>query len=90
MSTVSLLTRIDPKVKSEAQKTAKKMGLSLSAVVNRLLREFIETKTITYSTEEPTPYLKAILKRAMKNRGQDSPTFDNAKDAIAFLHKQIK
>lgn len=87
MNTVALLTRVEPKVKAEAQKTAKKMGLSLSAVVNRLLQEFIETKTITY-TEEPTPYLKAILRRARKNRDQDSPTFNTGAEAVKWLEDQ--
>lgn len=48
-------------------------------------------KRSTYGVydEEPSPYLKRILKQSEKNRkaGKGSPIFDNAKDAIAWLHR---
>jgi antitoxin component of RelBE/YafQ-DinJ toxin-antitoxin module len=37
MNTASILIKTDLKVKQDAQKTAKEMGLSLSSVVTRLL-----------------------------------------------------
>jgi addiction module RelB/DinJ family antitoxin len=89
MSTASILIKTDPQVKKEAQQTAKELGLSLSSVVTRLLKQFVKTKTITYTTEHLTPYAKAQIAKARENRkqGKSSPIFDNAEDAIAWLHK---
>lgn len=89
MNTASILIKTDQKVKEEAQKTAKEMGLSLNTVVTRLLKEFARKKVITFASEELTPYAKAQLKTARENRlqGKGSPIFDNAEDAIAWLHK---
>jgi addiction module RelB/DinJ family antitoxin len=89
MNTTSIIIRTDPQVKKDAQKTAKEMGLSLNAIVTGLLKEFVKRKTITFTNEELTPYAKAQLKKARENRkqGKSSPVFDNAEDAIAWLHK---
>ena len=92
MNTASILIKTDPQVKVKAQKTAEAMGLSLTSVINRYLKHFITTKTITFSTrgEEPSEYLTQSIKKARENRkkGKGSPVFDNAKDAIAYLYKQ--
>ena len=89
MNTASILIRTDPQVKKEAQKTAKEMGLSLSSIITGLLKEFVKRKSITFTDEELTPYAKALLKKARENRkqGKTSPIFDNAEDAIAWLHR---
>ena len=89
MNTTSIIIRTDPQIKKDAQKTAKEMGLSLNAIVMGLLKEFVKRKTITFTNEELTPYAKAQLKKARENRkqGKSSPIFDNAEDAIAWLHK---
>lgn len=63
MNTASILIKTEPKVKEEAQRTAKELGLSLSSVVTRLLKQFVETKTITYTAETLTNYAKAQLKK---------------------------
>jgi addiction module RelB/DinJ family antitoxin len=90
MNTASILIKTEPRIKEEAQKTAKELGLSLSSVVTRLLKEFVKTKTITYATETLTPYAKAQLEQARKDRkqGKASPVFNSAEEMIAWLHKQ--
>jgi addiction module RelB/DinJ family antitoxin len=90
MNTASILIKTDSKIKKEAQKTAEEMGLSLSAVVTRLLKEFIKRKTITFTSEELTPYAKKQLKKAKDDRkaGKASPVFDSADEMTAWLHKQ--
>jgi addiction module RelB/DinJ family antitoxin len=47
MSTTSLHIKIEPDLKRQAQKTAKEMGFSLSAVVKALLKQFIRTKSLS-------------------------------------------
>lgn len=91
MNTAVLTIRTEPTVKKRAQKVADILGFSLSSLVNRFLRDLIKTKTIRFSESyEPTPYLKRIIRQAEKDskKGKNlSPMFDNAKDAIAWLHR---
>ena len=65
----TVMFKTDKKRKETAQKIAKNMGIPFSAVMNRLIDEFIEEKKITFSGEsyEPTPYLKRILDQGEKN-----------------------
>ncbi|HUD19952.1 MAG TPA: type II toxin-antitoxin system RelB/DinJ family antitoxin [Patescibacteria group bacterium] len=91
MRTTILNVRTDPKVKREAAKVAESLGFTLSSLVNAYLRSLVKTKTIEFSESyEPTPYLARILKKADKDLKDDkgSPVFDNAKDAIAWLHRK--
>lgn len=78
--------KTDPKIKKEAQTAAKKLGLSLSDVMNSLLRQFTRDKELHISLK-PTPYLKRALKENEEDikKGYVSPAFDNADDAIAWL-----
>jgi len=68
---------------------AKDLGLSLSSLIDAYLRQLIRTKTVTFSAsrEEPTEYLLDALEESKKDieAGRVSPTFDNAKDATAWL-----
>ena len=91
MNTASILIKTDPKVKEAAQKTAEELGLSLSSVLNQLLKQFVKTKTITFNAKgELTPYAKKEIKKAMDDlkAGKASPIFSNAKESIEWLEKQ--
>ncbi|OGE64970.1 hypothetical protein A3I48_04330 [Candidatus Daviesbacteria bacterium RIFCSPLOWO2_02_FULL_36_7] len=91
MQTAAIYIKTDPKVKAQAQKVAKELGLSLSSLLNSWLRHVIKTKTVTFSAvnEKPSKYLLKMLKKAEKDRkqGKSSPKFENAEDAIAWLHR---
>ena len=65
----TVMFKTDKKLKEAAQRTAKKMGIPFSAVMNRLMEGFVDEKHITFSAEEynPTPYLRRILKQGEKN-----------------------
>jgi len=94
MNTALLTVRTDIKLKKKASQLADNLGFSLSSLVNAYLRHFVKTKTVHFEESyEPTPYLKRSIKRAMADikAGKNlSPAFDNAKDAIAYLNKQLK
>lgn len=81
--------KIDKKTKLEAQKLAKKLGLSLSSIVNASLNQFIARKEVHFSIEpKMTPYLESIIAEVeedIKAGKNMSPAFDNADDAIAYL-----
>ena len=92
MSSQVITIKVDSTTKKEAQHAAEALGLSLSAVLKGFLKQFIRVKSVTFSAtdEIPSEYLVNAIKQARENRrkGEGSPIFDNAKDAIAYLHKQ--
>ncbi len=89
MQTAAIYIRTEPETKRKAQKLARKIGMSLSGLVNSYLKQVIRTKKVELSLEEPSEYFKKTIKQAEKNlkEGKHSPVFDNAEDAIAWLHK---
>ncbi len=93
MSYAVVVTKVDPKTKKEAQATAEKLGLSLSAVIKAFLKQFIRTRTVTFSAqgeEIPNEYFKRTLEKARKNwrQGKGSPIFHTGEDAVKWLEKQ--
>lgn len=92
MSYAVVTTKLDPQTKKQAQKTAGELGIPLSVVIKAFLKQFIKTKTIEFSArdeEKPSKYLIKTIKQAERDlkAGKASPVFDNAEDAIAWLHR---
>lgn len=88
MNTAVVTTKIDPQTKREAMRTANELGIPLSVVIKAFLKQFITTRSITFrASEEPSNYLKSVIKKAEENyrKGNTSPAFRNAKDAIKYL-----
>ncbi len=87
MKTSIINFKADSKVKKEAQATAKKLGLSLSDVLNVMLGQFTREKELHISLE-PTPYLNRTLQESKRDiaQGYVSPAFDSSEDAIAWLN----
>lgn len=91
MNTAIINIKTEPSTKKQAQRVASELGLSLSALINAYLKEVIKTRRVEFSLDEkPSPYLVKILKKAEKNlkERKGSPVFDNAEDAISWLHKK--
>lgn len=90
MKTV-LNVKTDLAVKEEAQRLAAYMGIPLSTVVNAYLKEFIASGEfhITREPELQDSVRKEITLaiKEQKKKGVLSPSFTNAKDAIAWLAK---
>ena|SRR3989344_5841472 len=90
MNTASVHIKIEPGIKIQAQKTAEELGLSLSAVMKALLKQFIRTKHLSVGArEEPSAYMIEGLKKSDKEYkdGNTSPSFANAKDSFKWLGK---
>lgn len=80
--------KTDKKLKVAAQKTAKTMGIPFSAVLNRLMHDFVEKQEISFSTEtyNPTPYLRRILEQGEKNLAEGKvKTFSSVEEMFADL-----
>ena len=83
--------KTDKKRKETAQKIAKNMGIPFSAVMNRLMDEFIEEKQITFSKQsyEPTLYLKRLLDQGEKDlkTGRNIKTYNSLEELRAAIEK---
>lgn len=92
MSKTLLNVKTDKKVKEEAQKIAKELGVPLSTVVNAYLKEFVREKSVHLSLE-PTvrPEVEKLLTQASsdyKNGKNVSRTFAVAAEALKYLGSQ--
>jgi len=67
--------KIDPQTKQEAQKVAQELGIPLSVVIKAFLKQFIRSKTVEFSArdEQPSEYLKSVIKRAEINLKKATP-----------------
>jgi len=81
--------KADTVVKKKAQKLAEELGLTLSAVVNASLKEFIRNQSVSFST---VPRMSKRLERIIAEAERDlkvgkniSPIFNSAEDAIRYL-----
>jgi len=93
MSTVIINIKTDPNVKAQAQKIAADFGLSLSGILNAYLRDLIRNKKINFSLDQekeeiPTKYMLDSIREAEEEikKGEVSPSFSDAKSAIAWLN----
>ena len=84
--------KIDKSLKDQARAAAKSMGLPLSTVVAANLKDFVRTRTITFS--DP-PILKPEVEKELLKISADakkginvSPAFDNLDDAFAWLDSE--
>lgn len=82
--------KTDKEVKENAQKVAADLGLTLSAVVNASLKQFIRSKEVYFSAiPRMTPGLEELIGRVQKDYASGkniSPVFNNAKEALDYLH----
>ena len=60
--------KIDKKIKEEAQKLAKSLGLNLSQIANASYKQFIKTRQFTFTDQEYfiTPYIEKVIEEAKK------------------------
>ena len=92
MNTTAIYIKTEARTKEKAQRIAKGLGLSLSAVVNGFLKQFIKTKTVTFSANDEIPNERtlAIMKQAEENykKGNTSPAFQSPEEELKWLKKQ--
>ena len=81
--------KTDTKLKAEAQKVAKELGLPLGTVLNGYLRDFIQTKKVSFSVPyQMTPQLEKKLSRIEKDikLGRNlSPVFTSGEEMDEYL-----
>ncbi|MDP2655218.1 MAG: type II toxin-antitoxin system RelB/DinJ family antitoxin [bacterium] len=86
--------KIDKDVRNRARSVAQRIGVPLSMVVNQQLKQFADERRIEfYEPLVPNAKTRKILDRALQdvregNEKAFSPMFDNANDAIKWLHRK--
>jgi len=85
-----LSIKIDKGLKQEAQKLAHTLGVSLNAVINQNIKEFVGAQTVTFSSH-PMPNKKtaSLLSKLSSDakRGKDMVgPFSSAKEMIKSLN----
>lgn len=90
MNVTSIHVKIESDIKVQAQKTAGELGLSLSAVMKALLKQFIRTQRLSVGLgEEPSAYMIEALRKSDKEYKErnTSPSFANTQDSFKWLDK---
>jgi addiction module RelB/DinJ family antitoxin len=93
MNAASILIKTDPKIKKQAQKIAGEMGVSLTSVLNRYLKHFVETKTITFSAKDDvyTEYFHEAMKQSEKEVKEGKViSFESPANALSYLKKAFR
>jgi addiction module RelB/DinJ family antitoxin len=92
MNVTIIHIKTDTKIRDEARKVAEEYGLSLTGLVNVVLRQIAKTKhlTVNLNDEEPSEYLLKEMKQAKADReaGRASPIFHSAKEMEEWIEKQ--
>jgi antitoxin component of RelBE/YafQ-DinJ toxin-antitoxin module len=86
--------KADKDIKIKAQKTAKKIGLSLSSIMNAYLRHFVKTKEVYFSAE-PKHIMSSTLEKTLREVENDlktgknlSPAFSSALEMDKYLNSK--
>lgn len=84
--------KTNPQLKKLAAKTAEKLGVSISAVLNNELRRFASEQSVVFELPEaPNATTVAHLKKSRKEiLAGDYHHFDNNKEALDFLATKLK
>lgn len=92
MDTAIINIRTQINIKEQLQKVAEELGLTVSALLNGLIKQVIRTKRVEFESkaETPSPYLINMLKQSEAEYASgDYYSFKNPKEAIEFLDKAL-
>ena len=93
MSKYSVINlKTDPELKMKAAKTADKLGISISAVLNNELRRFTAEQSVVFDIPEvPNEQTAKILTSSKKEIDSgDFHKFDSDEEALEFLANELK
>ncbi len=93
MSKYSVINlKTDPELKKLAAKTADKLGISISAVLNNELRRFTAEQSVVFDVPEvPNTQTAKMLAESKKEIDSgDFHQFQNNEKALEFLARELK
>lgn len=77
-------------MKEQLKQIAEELGLSVSGLLNGLIKQVIKTKRVEFSVEEevPSPYMiKALKESAEDYKNGNYYSFEDPQKALEFLDK---
>ncbi len=91
MNTAVINIKTDPTIKKQAQKKAENLGLSLSSVINKYLRDFIHARTVEFSDVrlDLTPWAKRLLKKSEEDYKAGRYQSFTTDEYLAYLDTMI-
>lgn len=92
MNTDLIVIKTQPGTKAKAKEIANEFGLSLSALINLLLKQLIRDKSVTiHLEEEPSQYMLDSLKKSEEDvKAGRVVAFESGKDALSHLNSLIE
>lgn len=93
MSKYSVINlKTDPELKKLAAKTADKLGISISAVLNNELRRFTAEQSVVFDVPEVpnAQTAKMLAKSKIEIDSGDFHKFQNNEEALEFLARELK
>jgi addiction module RelB/DinJ family antitoxin len=93
MSKYSVINlKTDPELKKKAAKTANKLGISISAVLNNELRRFTAEQSVVFDIPEvPNEQTAKTLEESRKEISSGNfHKFKNNEESLEFLAKELK
>ena len=84
--------KTDPELKKQAAKTADKLGISISAVLNNELRRFASEQSVVFDIPEvPNTVTAGMLAKSKKKIDAGNfHKFKDNEDALEFLANELK
>ena len=93
MNVTTLHIKTDTKTKIEAKRVAEEFGLTLTSLVNALLKQITRTRKLYLSIEkeEPTEYFKQLMREADEDveKGRII-SFKSPREEFRYLDKLIE
>jgi len=84
--------KTDPQLKELAAKTANRLGISISAILNNELRRFTAEQSVAFEVPE-IPNAKTVVQLDLSSKqihAGDYHKFSDNKKSLAFLADQLK
>ena len=93
MQTAVINFTTEPKTKQQAQKIARKMGVSLSTILNHYLKDFVKTKKVVFGLEDEIP--NEATAKALRESEEDVKagrviSFNSRQEVLSYLDEMIK
>lgn len=93
MDTAIINIRTQTNVKVQLQKVSEELGLTVSALINGLIKQVIRTKRVEFEArpEIPNASMIKMLKESEEDyKNGDFYSFEKPKEALAFFDKIIR
>jgi len=72
MNYTTITIKTEKKLRNEAKKTAKRLGIPLSTAMNAMLRQFVREQEIVLSAKRPNAETQKVLRDIREGKGLET------------------